>query len=185
MLFSLGHNSFSFSQKAVQRNRGAREEGVLVRVSQTAVYDTMRSGYARASKPHWPVPKPSNAVQDRPLKPVPVRRAGPSQGPFLANRKQTSYPCRWRRGCPWRGPPPRAPAASKSGSSGRSSASQADPVSMTRLRNGLDEFLERDQDRALFNLAPRRSCGRSGRRYGSSRRQLVLTRWRVALTVGH
>ena len=25
MLFSLGHNSFSFSQKAVQRNRGARE----------------------------------------------------------------------------------------------------------------------------------------------------------------
>ena len=26
---------------------------------------------------------------------------------------------------------------------------------MTRLMNGLDEFLERDQDRALFNLAPR------------------------------
>ena len=25
-VFSLGHNSFSFSQKAVQRNRGAREE---------------------------------------------------------------------------------------------------------------------------------------------------------------
>ena len=25
VLFSLGHNSFSFSQKAVQRNRGARE----------------------------------------------------------------------------------------------------------------------------------------------------------------
>ena len=31
--------------------------------------------------------------------------------------------------------------------------SQADPVSMTRLRKGLDEFLERDQDRALFDLA--------------------------------
>ena len=35
------------------------------------------------------------------------------------------------------------------------SVSQADPVSMTRLRKGLDEFLERDQDRALFDLAPR------------------------------
>ena len=35
------------------------------------------------------------------------------------------------------------------------SVSQADPASMTRLMNGLDEFLERDQDRALFNLAPR------------------------------
>ena len=35
------------------------------------------------------------------------------------------------------------------------SVSQADPVSMTRLMNGLDEFRERDQDRALFNLAPR------------------------------
>ena len=32
------------------------------------------------------------------------------------------------------------------------SVSQADPASMTRLMNGLDEFLERDQDRALFNL---------------------------------
>ena len=30
MLFSLGHNSFSFSQKAVQRNRGAREAEDLV-----------------------------------------------------------------------------------------------------------------------------------------------------------
>ena len=28
--------------------------------------------------------------------------------------------------------------------------SQADPASMTRLRKGLDEFLERDQDRVLF-----------------------------------
>ena len=28
VLFSLGHNSFSFSQKAVQRNRGAREPDV-------------------------------------------------------------------------------------------------------------------------------------------------------------
>ena len=35
------------------------------------------------------------------------------------------------------------------------SVSQADPVSMTRLMKGLDEFLERDQDRALFNLPPR------------------------------
>ena len=34
------------------------------------------------------------------------------------------------------------------------SVSQADPASMTRLRNGLDEFLERDQDRALFDLPP-------------------------------
>ena len=29
------------------------------------------------------------------------------------------------------------------------SVSQADPVSMTKLMKGLDEFLERDQDRAL------------------------------------
>ena len=36
-----------------------------------------------------------------------------------------------------------------------SCVSQADPVSMTRLRKGLDEFLERDQDRALFDLAPK------------------------------
>ena len=34
------------------------------------------------------------------------------------------------------------------------SVSQADPVSMARLMKGLDEFLERDQDRALFNLPP-------------------------------
>ena len=33
------------------------------------------------------------------------------------------------------------------------SVSQADPEAMTRLRKGLDEFLERDQDRALFDLA--------------------------------
>ena len=33
--------------------------------------------------------------------------------------------------------------------------SQADPEAMTRLRKGLDEFLDRDQDRALFDLAPR------------------------------
>ena len=33
--------------------------------------------------------------------------------------------------------------------------SQADPVFMTRLMKGLDEFLERDQDRVLFDLAPR------------------------------
>ena len=31
------------------------------------------------------------------------------------------------------------------------SVSQADPASMTRLMKGLDEFLERDQDRALFS----------------------------------
>ena len=35
------------------------------------------------------------------------------------------------------------------------SVSQADPASMTRLIKGLDEFLERDQDRALFDLPPR------------------------------
>ena len=35
------------------------------------------------------------------------------------------------------------------------SVSQADAASMTRLRKGLDEFLERDQDRALFDLPPR------------------------------
>ena len=31
---------------------------------------------------------------------------------------------------------------------------QADPAKQDRLRKGLDGFLERDQDRALFNLAP-------------------------------
>ena len=36
---------------------------------------------------------------------------------------------------------------------------QADPGSMTRLRKGLDEFLERDQDRALFDLAPKPTPG--------------------------
>ena len=35
------------------------------------------------------------------------------------------------------------------------SVSQADPVSITRLRKGLDGFLERDQDLALFDLPPR------------------------------
>ena len=35
------------------------------------------------------------------------------------------------------------------------SVSQADPASMTRLRKGLDEFLEHNQDRPLFDLAPR------------------------------
>ena len=35
------------------------------------------------------------------------------------------------------------------------SVSQADPAAMTRLRKGLDAFLERDQDRALFKLAPK------------------------------
>ena len=32
---------------------------------------------------------------------------------------------------------------------------QADPAAQDRLRKGLDGFLERDQDRALFDLAPR------------------------------
>ena len=32
---------------------------------------------------------------------------------------------------------------------------QADPTAHTRLMTGLDGFLERDQDRALFDLAPR------------------------------
>ena len=35
------------------------------------------------------------------------------------------------------------------------SVSQAEPVSMKRLMKGLDEFLERDQDRALFDLPPK------------------------------
>ena len=35
------------------------------------------------------------------------------------------------------------------------SVSQADPETMTRLMKGLDEFLERDQDRALFDLPAR------------------------------
>ena len=35
------------------------------------------------------------------------------------------------------------------------SVSQAAPVSITWLMKGLDEFLERDQDRALFDLAPK------------------------------
>ena len=32
---------------------------------------------------------------------------------------------------------------------------QNDPVSMKRVRKGLDEFLERDRDRELFDLLPR------------------------------
>ena len=32
---------------------------------------------------------------------------------------------------------------------------QNDPVSMARFRKGLDEFLERDRDRELFDLPPR------------------------------
>ena len=44
------------------------------------------------------------------------------------------------------------------------SVSQADPASMTRLMNGLDEFLERDQDRALFNLAPRQDLDKNNQR---------------------
>ena len=35
------------------------------------------------------------------------------------------------------------------------SVSQADPEAMTRLMNGLEAFLERDQDRAVFGLPPR------------------------------
>ena len=35
------------------------------------------------------------------------------------------------------------------------SVSQAEPVSKKRLLKGLAEFLERDQDRALFDLAPK------------------------------
>ena len=42
------------------------------------------------------------------------------------------------------------------------SVSQADPASMTRLIKGLDEFLERDQDRALFDLPPRHMSDSSG-----------------------
>ena len=39
------------------------------------------------------------------------------------------------------------------------SVSQAEPVSRKRLMKGLDEFLERDQDRALFDLPPRPKDG--------------------------
>ena len=35
------------------------------------------------------------------------------------------------------------------------SVSQGDPTSMTKLMKGLDGFLERDQDRAFFDLPPR------------------------------
>ena len=35
------------------------------------------------------------------------------------------------------------------------SVGQTDPVYRKRLMKGLDEFLEREQDRALFNLPPR------------------------------
>ena len=35
------------------------------------------------------------------------------------------------------------------------SVSQADQIKQDRLINGLDRFLERDQDRALFDLPPR------------------------------
>ena len=35
------------------------------------------------------------------------------------------------------------------------SVSQVEPVSRKRLMKGLAEFLERDQDRALFDLPPR------------------------------
>ena len=41
---------------------------------------------------------------------------------------------------------------------------QADPTAHTRLMQGLDGFLERDQDRALFNLPPNKeiSDGNTG-----------------------
>ena len=32
---------------------------------------------------------------------------------------------------------------------------ETDPISKTRAMEGLDEFMERDRDRAVFNLAPR------------------------------
>ena len=34
---------------------------------------------------------------------------------------------------------------------------QDDPIKQDRLINGLDRFLERDQDRALFDLAPKKA----------------------------
>ena len=39
---------------------------------------------------------------------------------------------------------------------------QADPAAHTRLRTGLNEFLERDQDRALFDLPPSHISDSSG-----------------------
>ena len=38
------------------------------------------------------------------------------------------------------------------------SVGQTDTVSRKRRMKGLDEFLERDQDRALFNLAPKETA---------------------------
>ena len=38
------------------------------------------------------------------------------------------------------------------------SVSQTDPAAMTRLRKGLDGFLTRPQDRALFDLQPKSSA---------------------------
>ena len=35
---------------------------------------------------------------------------------------------------------------------------QNDPVSMKRVSKGLDEFLERDRDRALFDLPPKEAA---------------------------
>ena len=49
--------------------------------------------------------------------------------------------------CPLKGSPPQRRCYPDS-----DSVSQADPEAMTRLMKGLDKFLERDQDRALFNL---------------------------------
>ena len=38
---------------------------------------------------------------------------------------------------------------------------QNDPVSMKRVSKGLDEFLERDRDRELFDLPPRQNSNQS------------------------
>ena len=38
---------------------------------------------------------------------------------------------------------------------------QNDPVSMKRVSKGLDEFLERDRDRELFDLPPRQDSNQS------------------------
>ena len=56
---------------------------------------------------------------------------------------------------------------------------QADPAAHTRLMKGLDEFLERDQDRALFDLSPARHEDRRGRRRSASTAGGCID-WRMA-----
>ena len=47
------------------------------------------------------------------------------------------------------------PSPARSAGSYIEHTTQDDPIKQDRLINGLDRFLERDQDRALFDLPPR------------------------------